>query len=340
MGSDGILRLSTSALNNEFFAYAAQGWKQRLAEGKFLFSIETSLCKGLYSQSYGFSTGHVQMWKLDHKEGWVLRNWYFWIVLLERTLESPLDCREIKPVNPKGNQPWIFIRRTDAEAEAPILWPPDAKNWLTGKDPDARIDWGQDEKRATGWDGWMASPTQWTWALANSEIVKDREEWHAAVHGVAKTQTQLGDSVQSLSHVRLCNPMNRSTPGLPVHHNLPESTQTRVLWAGDTIQPPHPLSPSPPAFNLSQQQGLFRWVNSSHQVAKVLEFQLQHQSFQWTPRTDLLLDGLVGSPCSPRDSQESSPIPQFKSINSSVLSFLYNPTVTSIHDHWKNHSLD
>ena len=83
----------------------------------------TSLCKGLYSQSYGFSTSHVQMWKLDHKEGWVLRNWYFWIVLLERTLESPLDCREIKPVNPKGNQPWIFIRRTD-DAEGPILWLP------------------------------------------------------------------------------------------------------------------------------------------------------------------------------------------------------------------------
>ena len=92
--------------------------------------------------------------------------------------------------------------------------------------------------------------------------------------------------------------------------------------------------------NLSQHQGLFKWVSSSHQVAKVLEFQLQHQSFQWTPRTDLLKDGLVGSPFKPRDSQESSPTPQFKSINSSVLSFLYSPTLTSIHDHWKNHSLD
>ena len=122
------------------------------------------------------------MWKLDHKEGWVLRNWYFWIVLLERTLESPLDCREIKPVNPKGNQPWIFIRRTDAEAEAPILWPPDAKNWLTGKDPDARIDWGQDEKRATGWDGWMASPTQWAWALANSE-----RQWRTGKNGMLQS---------------------------------------------------------------------------------------------------------------------------------------------------------
>ena len=87
-------------------------------------------------------------------------------------------------------------------------------------------------------------------------------------------------------------------------------------------------------------QGLFKWVSSLRQVAKVLEFQLQHQSFQWTPRTDLLYDGLVGSPCSPRDSQESSPTPQFKSINSAVLSFLHSPTLTSINDHWKNHSLD
>ena len=87
----------------------------------------------------------------------------------------------------------------------------------------------------------------------------------------------------------LCNPMNHSMPGLPVHHRLPEFIQTRVHWVGDTLQPSHPLlSPSPPAFNLSQHQGLFKWVSSSHQVAKVLEFQLQHQSFQWTPKTDLL----------------------------------------------------
>ena len=90
----------------------------------------------------------------------------------------------------------------------------------------------------------------------------------------------------------------------------------------------------------SCHHSLFKWVSSSHQVAKVLEFQLQHQSFQWTPRTDLLKNGLVASPCSPRDSQESSPTPQFKSINSSVLSFLYSPTLTSIQDHWKNHSLE
>ena len=134
------------------------------------------------------------------------------------------------------------------------------------------------------------------------------------------------------SCLTLCDPMNPSTPGLPVHHQLPESTQTHVHRVGDAIQPSHPLSsPSPPALNLSQHQDFFQRVSSSHEVAKVLEFQLQHQPFQWTPRTDLLQNGLVGSPCSPRDSQESSPTPQFKSINSSVLSFLYNPTLTSIH---------
>ena len=100
------------------------------------------------------------------------------------------------------------------------------------------------------------------------------------------------------------------------------------------------VPPSPPAPNCSQHQGLFQWVNSLHQVAKVLEFQLQHQSFQWTPRTDLLQNGLVGSPCCPRDSQEFSPEPQFKSIKISALSFLHSPTLTSIHEHWKNHSLD
>ena len=126
-----------------------------------------------------------------------------------------------------------------------------------------------------------------------------------------------------------------------LHHQLLESTQTHVHWVSDAIQPSHPLSsPSPPAFHLSQHQGLFQWVSSSHQVTEVLEFQLQHQSFQWIFRTDSLSDGLVGSPCSPRDSQESSPTPQFSSINSSALSFLYSPILTSIYDYCKNHSLD
>ena len=114
----------------------------------------------------------------------------------------------------------------------------------------------------------------------------------------------------------LCDTMSCSTPGLPVHHQHPEFTQTHVHRVSDAIQPSHPLpSPSPPAPNPSQHQSLFQWVNSSHEVAKVLEFQLQHHSFQRNPRADVLQNGLVGSPCSPRDSQESSPTPQFKSIN-------------------------
>ena len=153
------------------------------------------------------------------------------------------------------------------------------------------------------------------------------------------TVLTVSQSVQS--RPTLCDPMNRSTPGLPVHHQLPESTQTHAHRVSDAIQPSHPLSsPSPPAPNPSQHQGLFQWVNCSHEVAKGLEFQLQHQSFQWTPRTYLLQDGRVGSPCSPRNSQESSPTPQFKSINSLALSFIHSPTLTSIRDHWKNHSLD
>ena len=132
----------------------------------------------------------------------------------------------------------------------------------------------------------------------------------------------------------LCNPMDYSTPGSPVHHQIPEFTQTHVHWVGDAIQPSPPLSfllLLPSIF--PNHQDIFKWVSSLHQMAKILEFQLYHQSFRWTPRTDLLQYGLVGSPCSPRDSQESSPTPQFKSINSSVLSFLYSPTLISIHDH-------
>ena len=135
-----------------------------------------------------------------------------------------------------------------------------------------------------------------------------------------------------------CDPMNRNTPGLPVHHQLPESTKTHVNRVGDTIQPSYPLSsPSPPALNLFQHQGLFKWVSSSHQVAKVLEFQLQHQSFQWIFRIDFIQDGLDVSPCTPRDSQVFSNTTvqkhQFKS-------FIYGPTLTSRCDYWKNHSFD
>ena len=126
------------------------------------------------------------MWELDRKEGWALKNWCFWTVVLEKTLESPLDSQEVKPVNPKGNQSWIFIGRTDAEAKALILWPPYAKNWLIGKDPDAGKDWRQEERGVTedemiGWHHQLDGHE-----FEQAQGVGDREAWHAAVHGVAK----------------------------------------------------------------------------------------------------------------------------------------------------------
>ena len=105
--------------------------------------------KGPYSQSYGFSSSHVWMWELDYKESWVLKNWCFWTVVLEKTLASPLDCKEIQPVHLKGDQSWVFIGKTDVETETPVLWLPDAKNWLIWKDPDARKDWKWEEKGTT-----------------------------------------------------------------------------------------------------------------------------------------------------------------------------------------------
>ena len=120
-----------------------------------LFNVGHSDC-----QSYGFSSSQVWMWELDHKEGWVPKNWCFLSVVLEKTLETPLDIKEIKSVNPKEYQPWIFIGRTDAKAESPVLWPPDMKNWLIGKDPDAGENWGQKEKGVTDdemvrWHRWF-----------------------------------------------------------------------------------------------------------------------------------------------------------------------------------------
>ena len=145
--------------------------------------------KGPYSQCYGFSSSHVWMWDLDHKEGRVPKNWCFQAVVLKKTLESPLDCKEIKPVNPKGNKSWIFIGRADAEDETPILWPPDVKSWLTGKD----WYWNRLKERGEGgdreWDGWMASSTQWTWVWANSRRWWKTEAWRAVVHGVAESDT-------------------------------------------------------------------------------------------------------------------------------------------------------
>ena len=116
--------------------------------------------KSLSSHSYGFSSGHVRMWDLDYKESWAPKNWYFWTAVLEKTLESPLDCKEIQPVHPKGNQSWIFIGRTDVEAETPIVWPHDVENLLIWKDPNSGKDWRQKEKGPTedemvGWHHWL-----------------------------------------------------------------------------------------------------------------------------------------------------------------------------------------
>ena len=169
------------------------------------------------------------MWELDHKEVWVLKNWWFQIVMLKNALESPLDS------NPKGNQPWIFTGRTDVKAEAPILWPPDAKSWLIGKDRDAGKDWRQEEK-----------------GMTEDEMVG----WHHWFNG----------------------------------HEAGQNSRSLIkLMSFESVMPSnHPLSSPYPTFSLSQHHGLFKWVTSSHQVAKVLEFQFQHQSFQWTFRTDFL----------------------------------------------------
>ena len=125
--------------------------------------------KGLFSQGYGFSSSHVRMWELYCKESWAPKNWCFWTVVLEKPLESPLDCKEIQPVNPKGNQSWVFIGRTDVEAETPILWLSDVEKKLTHlKRPWCweKLKAGEGDDR--GWDDWMASPTQWTWVWVNS----------------------------------------------------------------------------------------------------------------------------------------------------------------------------
>ena len=169
----------------------------RFLENLFIFQVQYTVPSLLTSsQSYGFSCGHVWMWELDDKESWAPKNWCFWTVVLEKTLESPLDCKEIQPIHPKGYQSWMFIGRTEVEAETPILWPPDAKSWLIGKDSDAGRVWGQEEKGMTE---------------------NERKEYGLWVStGVLCSDLEFS-SVARLCPA-LCDPMDCSMPGLSVHH--------------------------------------------------------------------------------------------------------------------------
>ena len=133
---------------------------------------------------YGFSSGHVWMWKLDCEESWMPKNWCFWTVVLEKTLESPLDCKEIQPVHSQGDQSWVFFGRTDAKAETPILWPPHAKSWLIGKVSDAGRDWGQEEKGTTedemaGWHHWLdGHGFGWTLGISDGQLMESQGAGH------------------------------------------------------------------------------------------------------------------------------------------------------------------
>ena len=157
--------------------------------------------KGPYSQSYGFSSGHIRMWELDYKESWAPKNWCFWTVVLAKTLESPLDCKEIQAVHPKGDQSWLFIGRTDVEAETAILWLPLAKSWLIGKTLilgkiEGRKRRGRQRMR------WLHGITDLMGVGLSGLWVMDREVWHDEVYGVAKSWTRLSDWTElSLNHI-------------------------------------------------------------------------------------------------------------------------------------------
>ena len=184
------------------------------------------------------------MWELDNKKGWALKNRCLWTVVLEKTLESPLNSKESKPVNPPGNQAWIFIGRTDVKAEAPILWPPDVKSWLTGKDPDAEKDWGQEEKgaRENEMVGGITNSTNMSLSKLQ-EMVKDRKPRDAAVHWVAKHRTWVSAEQQ-----QMCWSMSHQTSTITLNQQAREMTPWSTaelgkqlsLWKESTDRKPYP----------------------------------------------------------------------------------------------------
>ena len=189
--------------------YVTTGKTIDLIRWAFVGKVMSLLFNMQSSQGYGFSCGHVWMWELDCEESWAPKNWCFWTAVLEKILESPLDCKDIQPVHPKGNQSWVFIGMTDVEAETPIFWPPDVKSWLIGKDPDVGKDWRHEEK-GTKRMRWLDGITDsMDMSLGNLwELVMDREAWRAAVHGVTKSRTRLSDWTElniNLPRVALSN---------------------------------------------------------------------------------------------------------------------------------------
>ena len=165
--------------------------RQHIYKQKHCFAEKVCLVKA------DFSSSHVWMWELDHKENCAPKKWWFWTVVLEKIFESPLDCKEIQPAHPKVNWSWIFIRRTDAEGETPVLWPTDTKNWLIGKDPDAGKNWRQEEKETTKDEILDGISNSMNMRLSKlQEMVKDREACCAAIRGVSKSCTQVSDWIK------------------------------------------------------------------------------------------------------------------------------------------------